>query len=160
MYYFKYSAADWVKENGFPHHHLRIIARHVDNHGQRWYTIFDTTLKRGHADYDWRWADVLEANSELVKSAENVDHARAILQRCAKLRYWAYSVLQRTDCESLQGYIQTAKEEDRWCPQLWKTIGVVLSGSLLVAAINNHQQEQQRNTASRKRSVRRRRYTS
>lgn len=157
MYDFKYLNADWVKENGFPQHNLRIISRNVDEHGQRWYTIFDTTLKREYADYDWRWADVLEANSELVKSAESVDHARAILQRCADLRYMRYSIPRRQDCESLQRYIQTAREEDRWCPQLWKAIGLVTGSLLLVATINDHQQEQKRKAVSRRRATARRR---
>lgn len=152
---FKYSAADWVKQFGLPQHHLRIIFHHVDSASQRWYQIFDTTLRRGHADYDWTPADVLEANSELVMSAENSDHARAILQRCANLQGLSYSIPQRQDCESLQGYIQTAREQDRWSTQVWTAIGTAFASVLVVATIKN-QQEEERRKARRKRSRRNR----
>jgi hypothetical protein len=125
---FKYGRADWVKERGFPEHHLRIIRTHTNPDGQRWYLIWDTTLQRGYADYDWREADQLETKSELVKSADSDAHASLILGWCQQLTRTPYSIPQRLDCESLQRYVQSAREED-WSPQVWKAIGV---GALLI----------------------------
>src|SRR5258706_236255 len=113
MFSFRYQPADWVRRYGIPQHHLRIVAC-VNSQGQRWYQIFDTTLTRSHANYEWILADVLEANSELVKRADNPVHAWQILQRCQANCCLKYSIPQRQDCESLQRFLHTGREEDRW----------------------------------------------
>ena len=125
MFYFRYRAADWVKRNGLPTHHLRIISPHVNPwDGQCWYCIFDTTLSRRYADYSWVLADILERGSEIVMHAENDIHAYDILQLCERLRFLSYSIPQRQDCESLQRFIQAGREADRWSPQV--QVGLVL----------------------------------
>ena len=118
MFYFKYQPADWVKQYGLPQHHLRIVSWIVDANGESWYLIFDTTLNRKCADYRWIRATELEDGSELVQRAENDIHACDILQRCERLRCVKYSIPQKLDCESLQRFIQTGREEDRWSPQV------------------------------------------
>jgi hypothetical protein len=135
---FKYETADWVKQYGFPQHHLRIISRHVDVDGKRWYWRFDTTLSRSHADYSWIAADELEANSELVMRAQHGIHAWEILQRCEKLCCLKYSIPQRQDCESLQRFIQFGNENDRFSTQVWNVIGAsLLVGVVVMASRNN-----------------------
>jgi len=129
MFYFKYQSADWVRQYGLPQHHLRIISLYVDVNGQRWYWIFDTTLNRKYADYRWIGASELEAGSELVLPADNDMHAWYILQRCERLRCVKYSIPQKLDCESLQRFIQTGREDDRWSPQ------VVWTGLLASVAV-------------------------
>jgi hypothetical protein len=144
----KYNVADWVKEKGLIPHHLRIISRYVEN-GRRRYRTFDTTLNRGYADYDSVSAAALEANSEIVMSAENVGHAAAILYGCESLRWLPYSIPQRQDCESLQRYLQAFREADRWSPTVWTAIGTALfGGGLLFAAFN----QPKRKTTRRRRS--------
>ena len=107
---------------GFPNHHLRIIHQHVDDDGVRWYRIFDTSLRERYSDYKWRQADELESKSGLEKRP-NPGDVEAILRRAAACRYILYSLLARTDCESLQQWIHTGKENDRWSPQFWGGIG-------------------------------------
>lgn len=126
MFYFKYQSTDWVKQYGLPQHHLRIISLRVDAEGQRWYWIFDTTLTRKFADYRWIRATELEARSELVQRAESTVRAWDILQRCERLRCLKYSIPQKQDCESLQRFIQTGREADRWSSQVAWT-GLVAS---------------------------------
>ena len=126
MFYFKYQVADWVKQYGLPQHHLRIVLTHVDANFQRWYRIFDTTLGRTQADYGWILADVLESNSALVERAKSQAHALEILGRCQANCCLKYSIPRRQDCESLQRFIQTGREDDRWSPQVWTGIAAAV----------------------------------
>jgi hypothetical protein len=135
--HFKYGDGAWVKERGFPEHHLRIIFAFFDDEGERWYQVFDTTLKRGYADYEWRRADQLEANSDLVANAQDNQHLWFIGARCAAVQHVKYSLPARTDCESLQRFVQTGQEADRWCPQLWKMLAGCAAVGVLVAVANN-----------------------
>jgi hypothetical protein len=41
------------------------------------------------------------------------------------------------DCESLQRFIQTGEEADRWCPQLWKLIAGCAALGFLFAIAGN-----------------------
>jgi hypothetical protein len=117
----KYGQADWVVESGFPDHHLRII-RQLFQDGVRWYLVFNTSLAGRFSDYKWRRASELESKSRLEKRPDAND-VEAILKRAASCRYILYSLLARTDCESLQRWIHTGDEGDRWSPQVWKGIG-------------------------------------
>ena len=139
MFGFKYAVADWVKEYGLPQHHLRIIDHRVVHDGfqlVRQYLIFDTTLRRGHADYEWVAADRLEANSELVEHTDDLVKMHEILTMCQRCRYVRYSILKRLDCESLQRYIQTLDEAQRYSQQVrgWATVGAI--GFLVVLFSN------------------------
>ena len=58
----------------------------------------------------------------------------AILERAALSRFLSYSLFARTDCESLQRWIHTGNEQDRWSPQVWMGIGGSVLGTLVVAA--------------------------
>ena len=129
----RYRGADWVVEPGFPNHHLRIIRQFYDVKGVRWYQIFDTSLTERYSDYKWRCADELESKSRL-EARPHPDDVPAILQRPDFSRYIPYSILARTDCESLQRWIHTGAEDDRWSPQVWKAVaGAVISGSIALA---------------------------
>src|SRR5437667_39036 len=133
-YYFNYEIGDWVKKFGLPQHHLRITDRLVDEgDGQRWYKIFDTTLNRGHADYEWVLADQLEASSVLVAHAVNSVHVQQILWRCQNFCCLPYSIRQRQDCESVQRFIHTGRENDRWSPQVWTGIAAAIVGVVAIA---------------------------
>ncbi len=129
---FKYAVADWVRDRGMPQHHLRIIDRKVETDGFcifRWYYIFDTTLSRGYADYSWVRADALESNSDLVERTHDLVKIHDILTMCQRCQYVRYSILQRLDCESLQRYIQTFDESQRYSPQVrgWATVGALIA---------------------------------
>jgi hypothetical protein len=126
MYFFKFQVADWVKKLGVPQHHLRITQVLVDDNGQRWYEIFDTTLQRGRADYEWVLADQLEEFSVLVARAESIAHATEILERCKPLYGLQYAIPGRQDCESIQRFIHTGREADRWSPQVWTGIAAAV----------------------------------
>ena len=137
--YFEYRNGDWVKELGVPEHHLRVINSFIDN-GYRWYQTYDTTLERRYSEYQLRSADELEANSVLVQRAESPDHLIAILARCEATRHMSYSVPAKWDCHSLQRYIQTGREEDRWCPQVWTGIAFFAVAVGLAATLANQRQ--------------------
>lgn len=137
--YFKYWEGDWVKESGIPEHHLRILYAFFDDGGNRWYQTYDTTLEQRYSDYRFRWADELEAKSVLVERAENHDHLQAIFARCEATRLTPYSVPARWGCHSLQRYLQTGREEDRWCPQVWTGIGVVAAVAFVATLANQKQ---------------------
>lgn len=141
-----YRKADWVVERGLlVDHHLRIIDTHISPTAQRFYLIFDTTtFNRGYADYEWRLADELEKHSDLVRRADSEEHAQAILQLCANVRYLPYSIFQRQDCESLQRWIHTGgREEYRWSPQLWTGIATV-AFAVVYAAIKSEPTKKRR----------------
>jgi hypothetical protein len=125
-----------VVEPGFPDHHLRIIQQLHEN-GVRWYLIFDTSLTGRVSDYKWRLADDLESKSRLEKRPDP-DDVEAILERTASCRYILYSLLARTDCESLQRWIHTGNEADRWSPQV--LIGVGLAAVITLACTQPNQQ--------------------
>jgi hypothetical protein len=135
---FKYRDGDWVKERGFPEHHLRIMYFFESDDGRRLYMTYDTTLKRGYSDYELRDANQLEANSDLVQHADNDMHLQYILARCQASQHIKYSIPGRTDCESLQRFIQTGDEADRWCPQLWKYIAIAAVGAFFFSVINQN----------------------
>lgn len=143
----KYEAADWVVEPGLPIHHLRIIQRLVDSNSIRWYSIFDTGLAQGQSDYSFRLADKLEANSRLESRPHSCD-VGAILQRTEFCRFCEYSFFDRTDCESLQRWIHSGDESDRWSPQV--LAGVAALGCL--ALYVNQPKVRQFRTQSRRRS--------
>jgi hypothetical protein len=135
MYFFRFQVGDWVKEIGLPQHHLRVTALDLDmNTGLPIYQIFDTTLRRGHADYEWRWAHEFEANSMLVQRADSSRHVQQILERCQNFYCLKYSIPQRQDCESIQRFIHTGREEDRWSPQVWTGIAAAVTVGIIVAA--------------------------
>jgi hypothetical protein len=119
----KYQAGDWVVEPGLPDHHLRVIEQFFDANGARWYTIFDTSLREQYGDYRWRNAEELERLSNLKARPEPQD-LPAILARAASCRGIAWSMLARTDCESIQGWIHSGDESDRWSAQVWLGIGL------------------------------------
>lgn len=137
--HFKYQDGDWVKEYGIPEHHLRIIIFVEMEDGGRWYMTYDTTLQQGYSEYKWRWADELEAKSELVQHADGPAHLQLILARCLATWHLKYSIPARLDCESLQRFIQTGQEEDRWSPQVWTGIGIVAVVGLVFALANQKQ---------------------
>jgi hypothetical protein len=128
-----YGPADHVVEPGFPDHHLRIIQQHYADDGVRWYLIFDTSLRERFSDYKWRRADELESRSRLEKRP-NPGDVEAILKRAGACRYILYSLLARTDCESLQRWIHTGDEGDRWSPQVWIGAGAVVGSLALILA--------------------------
>ena len=143
MFYFRYFPADWVKQYGLPQHHLRVISAHVDANAQRWYWIFDTTLARGYADFCWMSADQLEAGSELVERAQNELHAWEIIKRCESLRYTPYSIPQRQDCESLQGFAQYGCEQQRQSRQVaWAGLIGTVAVAWGVIALAQHADSQ------------------
>jgi hypothetical protein len=126
MFYPKYQRADWVKQYGLPQHHLRIVDVQFCYATYRWkYQVFDTTLSRRFADFFWMDAAELELNSELVMNADNFQHANEIIARCGQLRGLWYSIPARTDCESIQGFIQAGQEKDRFSPQVQGALGTV-----------------------------------
>jgi hypothetical protein len=88
------------------------------------YQIFDTTLDRRISGFISVDAAELDANSMLVKSAENYQHGEAIVNRCVQLQNVWYSIPARTDCESLQGFIHCGREEDRHSSQVQGALGV------------------------------------
>lgn len=130
VYLYEYRVGDWVKKKSVPNHHLLIVEAGPDMCGHPSYQIFDTKVDRGHADFDCVLADELEANSELVLHADSPEHVRAILQRCQELCCRDYSILKRQDCESLQRYIHTGQEADRWSPQV---VGAIVLTAVAVA---------------------------
>lgn len=121
--------ADWAQSTGVSYlflinHHLRITARWMDEYGVRWYQIFDTTAKRGHADYEWVLATEIEKYCRLVKRPPA--HAiPGILARTAQCRYVPYSIYNRQDCESIQRWIDTGEEKYRFSPQVWTAVALL-----------------------------------
>lgn len=120
----KYCVADWVTEltwEGRITHHLRIIECYLDCDCVRWYRIFDTTWARGKGDYEWRKAIEMEASSNLYRRPEAAQIA-SILERTQACQGLPYSIFKRTDCESLQNWIETGDESARWSPQVWAAL--------------------------------------
>lgn len=128
-----YQEGDWVVEPGLPDHHLRIVQRLVDVNLIRWYQIFDTSLKNVYGDFRWRQADELETKSRL-KARPNADQVPAILRRTEQCRFIEWSILARTDCESIQGWIHSGDEQDRWSPQVWISVGFGVLGAIALAS--------------------------
>ncbi len=113
----RYQPWDWVMLFGFPNHHLRIVEQRW-NGSVRWYWIFDTRLG-SHGEYSWRRADELDPEHKSVLIARATpDQIPGIRQRTEQCHLVGYSFLARTDCESIQRWIQTGKEGDRWSPQV------------------------------------------
>lgn len=119
-----YQEGDWVVEPGLPDHHLRIVQWFVDGNLVRWYRVFDTSSRNVYGDYRWRLADELESKSRL-KARPEPDRIPAILERTEQCRFIEWSILARTDCESIQGWIHSGDEQDRWSPQVWIGVGLV-----------------------------------
>src|SRR5262245_36779072 len=114
----EFDPADWIMSAswlGLIDHHMRVVRRYVDENQERWYLIFDTTLKRGYGDYEWVEAAQLENYARLVQRPDP-QFIDAILQRTAMCRGLKYSIPDRLDCESLQRWIHTGCEAFRWCP--------------------------------------------
>jgi hypothetical protein len=145
----QYGLADWIVEPGLIAHHIRIIQCFLDDNSVRWYLIFDTTLEDGHGDYKWRRANELESKSRLYKRPDP-GQIPAILERASLCRYVDYSIFARTDCESIQGWIQTGNETDRWSSQVWIGIGAAV-GSLLLASAQPTPKSRQRRQSHRHR---------
>ena len=141
----KYEVGDWVVEPGLPDHHLRIVQQFWDG-SILWYRIFDTSLREHHGDYRWRQAIELEARSYL-KTRPAADQIPAILERTERCRLIEWSILGRTDCESIQGWIHTGEEKDRWSPQVWIGIGLGVFGAIAVAS--NQPPQRRRSTRRR-----------
>jgi hypothetical protein len=137
----KYQSGEWVVEPGLPDHHLRIVQQVLDANDVRWYSIFDTSLRDSYGDYRRRQANELEPKSRL-KSRPEPEEVPAVLERTAFCRGIEWSVLAQTDCESLQGWIHSGNENDRWSPQVWIAIG---AGVLSAIALANGQSKQRRN---------------
>jgi hypothetical protein len=129
----KYESGDWVVEPGLPDHHLRIVQQFLDAQNVRWYGIFDTSLRENYGDYRWRQANELEPKSRL-KARPEPDQVPAILERTAFCRGIEWSMLARTDCESIQGWIHSGNENDRWSPQVWMGIGLGVLGVIALAS--------------------------
>lgn len=125
--HWKYQSGDWVVETGLPDHHLRIIHRFSDANVVRWYIIFDTRLL-DVCEYKYRHADELEPKS-VLRARPHPDQVQAILARAEFCRGIGWSMWARTDCESIQRWIHTGNESDRWSPQ------VLIGGSLVLGAL-------------------------
>ena len=141
----KYESGDWVVEPGLPEHHLRIVQRFqqiFDGNVVRWYSIFNTSLREHHGDYKWRQANELESKSRL-KMRPDADQVPAILERTEQCRFIQWSILARTDCESIQGWIHSGDEADRWSSQVWIGIGAGVL-SVIVLAANQPKQRRPR----------------
>jgi len=138
----KYEVGDWVVEPGLPNHHLRVV-RHFVNLGPldfrpvRWYGIFDTNLlERGGGDYSWRLADELEHTS-FLNARPAPGQVPEILKRTEQCRHLPWSIMNRTDCESIQRWIHSGDENDRWSPQVLLGVGTAIAA--LVFALNRQQ---------------------
>lgn len=131
----KFGPGDWVVEPGLPNHHLRIVERHLENN-VRWYKIFDTRMN-DVGEYRWRQANELESKSFLYASP-TPDQIPAILERTESCRGIEWSAWVRTDCESIQRWIHTGNENDRWSPQV--LIGVGLAAVITLACTQPNQQ--------------------
>jgi hypothetical protein len=117
-------------ELGFPNHHLRTVEQRWIN-STRWYLIFDTRLG-SHGDYRLRPAHELESKSVRIAGA-SPDQIPGIRQRTEFCRCIGYSFLARTDCESIQRWIQTGNPADRWSPQVVAGAGAgVLTAALFL----------------------------
>ena len=121
--------ADWAQSIGVSYlflinHHLRITARWMDEDGVRWYQIFDTTAKRGHADHQTVSAAEIEKHCRLVKRPPAYA-IPGILARVPRCRYLPYSIYNRQDCESIQRWIETGEEKYRFSPQVWTAVALV-----------------------------------
>lgn len=117
-----FQAGDWVVEKGIPDHHLRIIEQFTDALGIRFYIVFETSLRDKFSGLRYRNAEQLESKAAWKMGAGN--DLDAILERARRACGIPYSILARTDCESLQRWIQSGKEEDRWSTQLWLALGL------------------------------------
>ena len=126
-------SGDWVVEPGLPDHHLRIVQQLIDANDVRWYRIFDTSLRDVYGDYRWRQANELEPKSRL-KTRPQPDQVPAILERTEFCRGIGWSMLARTDCESIQGWIHSGNENDRWSPQVWIGIGAGVLSAIALAS--------------------------
>ncbi len=124
----RYAPWDWVMEPGLPNHHLRIVEQGSINF-VRWYLVFDTRLG-SHGDYSWRLADALERKSLRIAGAAP-DQIPGIRQRTERCYLVGYSFLARTDCESIQRWIQTGNESDRWSPQVVAGAGAAVLAAAL-----------------------------
>jgi len=112
----RYQAGDWVIEPGIPDHHLRIAEQRLDESGSRQYVVFDARPNQ-LSGYGLRNADELERKSKLNVRPQPHE-IPAVMQRTQRACGLKYSVLGHTECESLQRWIQTGDEKDRWSPQL------------------------------------------
>ena len=93
-------------EPGFPDHHLRIIGQRYGDNGIRWSLIFDTSARKRLSDHKWRCADELETQVKIGEET-HPDDIPAIFERTGSCCYVLYSLLERTDCESIQRWIHT-----------------------------------------------------
>jgi hypothetical protein len=135
-----FEVGDWITSSswmGLIDHHMRVTQRLVDSNSVRWYQVFDTTVTRGYADYEWVLADKLESESRLV-IRPYPEYIPAILHRAAHCQHLVYSVPARMDCESVQRWIQTGLEQFRWSGQVWTGI-LTVAGSIIVAAVTAEQ---------------------
>jgi hypothetical protein len=147
----KFLIGDWIMSPawaGLIDHHMRVTNRLVDVNDQSWYQIFDTTLERGHADYEWVPAADLEKTSRIVQRPDQLS-VPVILGRSPQCRGLKYSVPERLDCESLQRWIHTGKEEYRWCPQVW-TLILTVAGSLAIGYFKTQPPKRRRQTYRRR----------
>jgi hypothetical protein len=158
----KYEVGDRTLEPGFFDHYRTIIEskifyRRYDPWGQPFYVeqenpfsgeqgealylTFDTTLGRGHAGYEWIDAVPFESRSSLDirPAAELVPSVLARAQYCVEQGV-PYSVLDRTDCDSLTRWLYT---DERWNRQLVTVAGGLFLGALAVAFVNSFGSEQQ-----------------
>jgi len=128
----RYHPWDWVMLFGFPHHHLRIVEQRWIN-SARWYLMFDTRLG-SHGDYRLRRADELDPEHKSVLIARATpDQIPCIRYRTESCHLLGYSFLARTDCESIQRWIQTGNPADRWSPQVVAGVGTaVLTAALFL----------------------------
>jgi hypothetical protein len=117
----KFGAGDWLVKKGIPDHHLRVIEPHTDHLGNRFYLVFETSLRDKLSGFRYRNAEQLESTATWKMGAGN--DLDGILDRARRACGIEYSILAHTDCESLQRWIQTGKEEDRWSTQVWWALG-------------------------------------
>lgn len=141
-----YEPGDWILSPswaGLIDHHMRITDRLIDANLVRWYQVFDTTVARGFADYEWILADRLETESKLVNRPDP-QHVPTVLARAAQCRYLPYSIPARTDCESLQRWIHSGLEQFRWSGQVWTGIAAFVGAVIVAAVTADHKSKRRR----------------
>jgi hypothetical protein len=159
----KYEVGDRTLEQGFFDHYRTIIERKIfyrrydpwgrsfyaaqENPfscelGEAFYLTFDTTLSRGHAGYVWVDAASFESGSSLDfrPDPELVPIVLARAKFCVEQGI-PYSVLERTDCDSLTRWLYT---DERWNRQLVTTAGGLLLAAVAFAFVNSLGPEKRR----------------
>jgi hypothetical protein len=159
----KYEAGDRTLEPGLFDHYRTIIERRIvyrrydpwgqpfyaeegnpfsSERGEAFYLTFDTRLSRGHAAYEWIDAVAFETESSLDfrPAAESVPAVLARARYCVEQGI-PYSVLERTDCDSLTRWLYT---DERWNRQLVTVAGGLILGAVAAACVSSFGPQQSR----------------